>query len=197
MDFEDDNPFDLVQSETSSASRIDLSAPPSPPASRPFPSHGTHKLPQLAKTDFCCRRDRFLHAEDHPEIVIVDAQKTSANAAAPYITYNITAGDAQTSHRYSEFESLRDSLVRLYPTLIIPPIPSKNSISDYAVKQTKAKEDTTMIASRRRMLQTFLNRLATHPILSNEHVFHRFLDGEVSWVTFTPDFTLAHPLTRR
>ncbi len=32
------------------------------------------------------------------------------------------------------------------------------------------------------MLQTFLNRLARHPILSNEHVFHRFLDGEVSWV---------------
>lgn len=32
------------------------------------------------------------------------------------------------------------------------------------------------------MLQTFLNRVARHPILSNEHVFHRFLDGEVSWV---------------
>ena len=32
------------------------------------------------------------------------------------------------------------------------------------------------------MLQTFLNRLARHPIISNEHVFHRFLDGEVSWV---------------
>ena len=39
-----------------------------------------------------------------------------------------------------------------------------------------------MIARRKRMLQTFLNRLARHPILSNDHVFHRFLDGEVSWV---------------
>jgi PX domain. len=39
-----------------------------------------------------------------------------------------------------------------------------------------------MISRRKRMLQTFLNRLARHPILSNEHVFHRFLDGEVSWV---------------
>lgn len=39
-----------------------------------------------------------------------------------------------------------------------------------------------MIARRKRMLQTFLNRIARHPILSNEHVFHRFLDGEVSWV---------------
>ena len=40
-----------------------------------------------------------------------------------------------------------------------------------------------MIARRKRMLQTFLNRIASHPILSNEHVFHRFLDGEVSWVS--------------
>ena len=39
-----------------------------------------------------------------------------------------------------------------------------------------------MIARRKRMLQTFLNRISRHPILSNEHVFHRFLDGEVSWV---------------
>lgn len=39
-----------------------------------------------------------------------------------------------------------------------------------------------MIARRKRMLQTFLNRIARHPILSNEHVFHRFLEGEVSWV---------------
>ncbi len=40
-----------------------------------------------------------------------------------------------------------------------------------------------MIARRKRMLQTFLNRIARHPILSNEHIFHRFLDGEVSWVS--------------
>jgi hypothetical protein len=40
-----------------------------------------------------------------------------------------------------------------------------------------------MIARRKRMLQAFLNRLARHPIISNEHVFHRFLDGEVSWVS--------------
>ena len=39
-----------------------------------------------------------------------------------------------------------------------------------------------MISRRKRMLQTFLNRIGRHPILSNEHVFHRFLEGEVSWV---------------
>jgi hypothetical protein len=40
------------------------------------------------------------------------------------------------------------------------------------------------------MLQMFLNRVARHPIFSNEHVFHRFLDGEVSWVRlFSYPFT--------
>ncbi len=91
--------------------------------------------------------------------------------------------NATAQHRYSEFESLRLNLTKLYPTLIIPPIPSKQTIGDYAIKQAKAKEDAAMIARRKRMLQTFLNRIARHPILSNEHVFHRFLDGEVSWVS--------------
>jgi len=91
--------------------------------------------------------------------------------------------NTEARHRYSEFESLRESLSKLYPTLIVPPIPSKQTIGDYAVKQGKAKEDATLIARRKRLLQTFLNRLARHPILSNEHVFHRFLDGEVSWVS--------------
>jgi sorting nexin-41/42 len=135
---------------------------------------------------------------------IVDALKTTANSSSPYITYVIRAGvrlspvyirprkdsiivvqqGTESRHRYSEFESLRTHLVKLYPTLIIPPIPSKNTIGDYAVKQGKAKEDASLIARRKRMLQTFLNRIARHPILSNERVFHRFLDGEVSWVSF-------------
>ena len=128
--------------------------------------------------------------------------RTSVNSTSPYITYIIKSGvsrgccfgspfttliaheqDATAQHRYSEFESLRLNLTKLYPTLIIPPIPLKQTIGEYAVKQAKAKEDAAMIARRKRMLQTFLNRIARHPILSNEHVFHRFLDGEVSWVS--------------
>jgi hypothetical protein len=101
----------------------------------------------------------------------------------------------ETKRRYSEFESLRNGLAKLYPTLIIPPIPSKQSLSDYAVKQTKAKEDAAMIARRKRMLQVFLNRIARHPILSNEHVFHRFLDRDVSWVGTYRSFRHCYRLT--
>ncbi|EIW79176.1 hypothetical protein CONPUDRAFT_83461 [Coniophora puteana RWD-64-598 SS2] len=196
--FEDDNPFevdvDRMSSATSSTSKVNISAPSSPPAnhsrvasptsatpSRPFPSPGTQKQPQQTKTDFCCQRDRWLHSGEDNEIQILDALKTSVNSSTPYITYVIRAGNAEARHRYSEFESLRSHLVQLYPTLIIPPIPSKQTIGDYATKQARAKEDAAMIARRIRMLQTFLNRIAHHPVLSNEHIFHRFLDGEVSW----------------
>ncbi|KAH7914639.1 hypothetical protein BJ138DRAFT_1143565 [Hygrophoropsis aurantiaca] len=197
LNLEDDNPFetdaDRLSSETSSTSKVNISAPSSPPPhparllspaspSRPFPSPGSNRQPQTTfKSDFCCTRDRWLHSGEDIEILIMDAQKTSVNSSTPYITYVIRAGNAESRHRYSEFESLRSSLVKLYPTLIIPPIPSKQTIGDYATKQAKAKEDAAMIARRKRMLQTFLNRIGRHPILSNEHIFHRFLDGEVSW----------------
>ncbi|KAH9935857.1 uncharacterized protein BXZ73DRAFT_100332 [Epithele typhae] len=198
--FEDENPFESeperLQSDGSS-SRVDIPTVPSPPFVEPivrtpspptsptgrgtFPSAGTHRQPQAYKSDFCCGRDHWLHSGEDVEILIPDALKTSVNSTSPYITYVIRAGNAESHHRYSEFESLRTNLVKLYPTLIIPPIPSKQTIGDYAVKQAKAKEDAAMISRRKRMLQTFLNRIARHPILSNEHVFHRFLDGEVSW----------------
>ncbi|OSD02994.1 hypothetical protein PYCCODRAFT_1434877 [Trametes coccinea BRFM310] len=196
--FEDENPFESeperLQSDSSS-SRVNISAlsspvpqqariasPPTSPSRRnTFPSPGSHRQPQASKSDFCCVRDHWLHSGDDAEILITDALKTSVNSTSPYITYVIKAGNAEAQHRYSEFESLRNTLVKLYPTLIIPPIPSKQTIGDYAIKQAKAKEDAAMIARRKRMLQTFLNRIARHPILSNEHVFHRFLDGEVSW----------------
>ncbi|KAI0793987.1 hypothetical protein C8Q74DRAFT_1246160 [Fomes fomentarius] len=202
--FEDENPFEseperLQSQSDSSSSRVDVSgisspevgahsarlaSPPISPSRRnTFPSPGSHRQPQAYKNEFCCGRDHWLHSGEDAEILITDALKTSANSSSPYITYVIRAGTAEAHHRYSEFESLRNNLVKLYPTLIIPPIPSKQTIGDYAVKQAKAKEDAAMIARRKRMLQTFLNRVARHPILSNEHVFHRFLDGEVSWVS--------------
>ncbi|KDQ19082.1 hypothetical protein BOTBODRAFT_102975 [Botryobasidium botryosum FD-172 SS1] len=154
-----------------------------PAALTPAPQTFIPRQPAV-KTEFCCGRDRFLHSGHtgvESEIHILDAVKTSENSASPYIAYIIQTGTVETRRRYSEFESLRTSLVKLYPTYIVPPIPSKQSLSDYAVKQAKAKEDAGMISRRKRMLQVFLNRIAKHAILSNEHVFHRFLDRDVSW----------------
>ncbi|CAG8528271.1 4656_t:CDS:2 [Funneliformis mosseae] len=132
------------------------------------------------KTNFCCQVDRDIHAEG-TVILINDAQKTTDSSGSSYITYIVKVGEKEVNRRYSEFESLRKSLMRLYPTLIVPPIPEKHSIADYATLQNKAKEDVAMIEKRKRMLQSFLNRVSSHPQLSDEHVFHKFLETGVSW----------------
>ncbi|KAF8517988.1 hypothetical protein BU17DRAFT_91413 [Hysterangium stoloniferum] len=136
--------------------------------------------------------DLYLHSGDDIDIHIVEAVKTAEHSNTTYIAYVIRTGNFEARRRYSEFESLRNGLAKLYPTLIVPPIPSKQTIGDYAVKQGKAKEDVAMISRRKRMLQTFLNRIARHDILSHEQIFHRFLDGNASWseVLVSPPLSL-------
>ncbi|WVQ97451.1 hypothetical protein IAU59_004564 [Kwoniella sp. CBS 9459] len=160
------------------------SPPPTHRASFPDPS----KQPKSgltiggpkAKDGYCCERDKEISLGG--EIHIVDAYKTTDGGKASYITYVIQLGTHTTRRRYSAFLSLHQALTGLYPVLIIPPIPSKQSIADYAVKgQSKAKEDATVIARRKRLLEDFLRRLIRHPILGGEHVLHRFLEDGVSW----------------
>jgi hypothetical protein len=72
--------------------------------------------------------------------------------------------------------------VDLHPTLIIPPIPEKHTMADYAAKPTKAKEDAGVIELRKRMLAVFLNRCRRMKDVLDDGVFWRFLDPNASWV---------------
>ncbi|KAI9281395.1 hypothetical protein BC943DRAFT_282404 [Umbelopsis sp. AD052] len=127
-----------------------------------------------------CAIDRALHRQGN-YIYITGAQKQSDGGSNSYVAYNIRVGDIETRRRYSEFESLRKALIRLYPSIIVPPIPEKHSITDYAAIQKSVKDDVVMIEKRKRMLQSFLNRILNHSKLGSEHVFHRFLESGVSW----------------
>lgn len=71
----------------------------------------------------------------------------------------------------------------LHPTLIIPPIPEKHSVADYAAKPTKAKEDEAIIEHRKRMLTSFLNRCRRMRDVLDDGVFWKFLDPHASWVS--------------
>ncbi|KII85816.1 hypothetical protein PLICRDRAFT_115010 [Plicaturopsis crispa FD-325 SS-3] len=178
-----ENPFGSSDGSPASLSQPLIQEPPSPswnstsaaPATTPTPPQQTQ--PTTARSDFCCKLDEWIHSGDDAEILITDAQKVSISPVKSYIVYVIEAGTSVSYHRHSEFESLRASLVTLYPTLVIPPIPPKQSVADFVFK---ARDDPTLVAQRTRMLQTFLNRVARHPIISNEHVFHRFLT-ELDW----------------
>ncbi|KAJ2580073.1 Sorting nexin, cytoplasm-to-vacuole targeting pathway/endosomal sorting, partial [Coemansia sp. RSA 1836] len=153
--------------------------------------------------DYCCAIDRHVHellddanAQRHEHngeqgrdyeppqayyvVHIGEAEKLSENGSS-FIAYSIQFGECEVKRRYSEFESLRMCLCRLYPTFIVPPIPEKHSLTQYAVLQKRAKEDQYIIERRKRMLEHFLNHLVEHPILSSEHILHRFLESGVSW----------------
>jgi hypothetical protein len=139
------------------------------------------------KGGYDARVEQWLH--EHPDqlILITSAGKEGVN----YIQYTINCGGLEVKRRYSEFASLRATLVNLHPTLIIPPIPEKHTLADYAAKPTKAKEDAGVIELRKRMLAVFLNRCRKMKDVLDDGVYWRFLDPYTSWVrllSFPPTF---------
>ncbi|OWO99047.1 hypothetical protein B2J93_6624 [Marssonina coronariae] len=139
-----------------------------------------HEIPKRKKGGYDSRIEQILY--EHPDlpILIVDAGK-SLESGGKYIVYTIRTGDLEVRRRYSEFASLRDALSRLHPTLIMPPIPEKHTMADYAANPTKAKQDQQIIDLRKRMLAVFLNRCRRMDEVRNDGVWWRFLDPNSSW----------------
>ncbi|MBE3041572.1 hypothetical protein IMZ48_03125 [Candidatus Bathyarchaeota archaeon] len=77
---------------------------------------------------------------------------------------------------------MREALTRLHPTLVMPPIPEKHSMADYAANPTSAKQDQQTIELRKRMLAVFLNRCRRMDQVRTDGVWWRFLDPNASWV---------------
>ncbi|PHH72284.1 hypothetical protein CDD82_6049 [Ophiocordyceps australis] len=153
-----------------------------------FTNNGAHSHPNLDQDTgpapsaapkrkpggYNSRIEQILYENPDMHVLITDAGKSSENGGR-YIVYTIRTGDLEVRRRYSEFASLRDALIRLHPTLIIPPIPEKHTMADYAAKPTSAKQDQQIIDLRKRMLAVFLNRcrrmdasevLHSHPVAS-------------------------------
>jgi sorting nexin-41/42 len=191
MSYEDNNPFGedeerpsfLTQSQHNETSEDTFE-----PA--PFTMHQNHVpvFPKPARTpsNFVGRCQRIDQIPEYLEaggsISIVDAGKNNEGSGGSFISYTIRTGELEVRRRYSEFESLRASLARLYPCVIVPPIPEKQSLTDYTAGAAKAREDVATIEHRKRMLEQFLRRTAVHRTLKYEKTFHKFLDPNVSWV---------------
>ncbi|KAJ3377204.1 Sorting nexin, cytoplasm-to-vacuole targeting pathway/endosomal sorting [Entophlyctis sp. JEL0112] len=167
--------------------------------------------PHIPKKDApCCNIDAFLAASPTSYFLpILTADNALSPEAAICVPEALKVGDhvefviratlhdtsvfIDTRHRYSEFETFQRLLRRMHPTVLVPPVPEKQSVADYAVAKNpislpgtghggfgisgrSSRDDSKLVETRRRQLQTFLNRVAAHPILGREHVFHGFLD---------------------
>ncbi|KAL3485551.1 hypothetical protein BJX62DRAFT_247444 [Aspergillus germanicus] len=205
---EDNNPYGAFDSEarlSESLHTTSLSPPlyntdyPPPPSSQSSNPDTDYSQPQEASDDdaaeynaqqtgagytrksvYDSRIEQLLYENPEMPILITDAGKNHEGGGS-FIVYTIRTGDLEVRRRYSEFASLRQTLVNLHPTLIVPPIPEKHSMADYAAKPTKAKEDTGIIELRKRMLAVFLNRCRRMKEVREDGVWWRFLDPNVSW----------------
>jgi len=144
-----------------------------------------HLVRKYSRDNYCCATHCAFtsNKEKIPLITITDALKITDMSGSSFIVYVIRTSEPEKNstllevrRRYSEFASLRNLLHQYYPSLIIPPIPEKHSLTEYAMKQGKAKDNPKIIEKRKRMLQVFLNRLGKHPVFASLHIFHVFLE---------------------
>ena len=90
-----------------------------------------------------------------------------------YTTYIIVTSPAnlKVRRRYSDFEWLRQVLINLYSSNVIPPIPKKNKIGG-------DRFDELFLDKRLRTLEKFINLLLTDPIIRDSQILYDFLSIE-------------------
>ncbi|KAF6064943.1 PX domain family protein [Candida albicans] len=142
------------------------------------------------------------------QVDIINSEKLVNSSV---IVYTIELSSPTTKivvkRRYSEFKSLRDNLLKLFPTLIIPPIPEKHSILSYLLNTINHSHEISIIEMRKRYFKMFLDDLIFQSDykLKNCPLLHKFFDPnyELCWynalneppVSLIPDnLLLANPI---
>ncbi|EPZ31375.1 hypothetical protein ROZALSC1DRAFT_31417 [Rozella allomycis CSF55] len=131
------------------------------------PSTSAQAEPKPIQKDvFCCAVDRLLSQHNEKKrcpsgplqvISIVDAYKNTDGTGNHYL-YQIA---------FKKCFGIISSIFDVF-------------LASYA-KPSKSKIDLAISEKRKRMLQTFLNRLVEHPVLCSHHLFHRFLEEDKNW----------------
>ena len=112
-------------------------------------------------------------AQDIKIEVTVGEKVSGKMFSKAYMTYLITTSplNYKVNRRYSDFEWLRQTLLHLYSSNLIPPIPKKT-------KMGKNKFDEGYLIKRTRTLERFLNLLMQDPILKESLIIQDFLKIE-------------------
>lgn len=145
------------------------------------------------------------------KVQILETNKLSEGQGRTYVAYTIRYGDSVVKRRYSDFESLRNILIRLFPMTLIPPIPEKQTIKTYGKAITGSKSnyllpsetagsvdlslsvingpvnnsDERLIRHRIRMLTGFLNKLLQNDEITRTSIIADFLDSNnANWCDF-------------
>ncbi|KAG0670270.1 Sorting nexin-41 [Maudiozyma exigua] len=146
-------------------------------------------------------QENIIQDQNDWEIKILEAENFNDQWGKHAIGYLIQYGEHEVIRRYSEFNSLHDLLIRFFPTVVIPPIPSKHSLMKYFLNPINAQYDIKVIEKRKRKFASFLNNCNNIPEIKSHPLFQKFLDSEYSWkdvihsppVTILPENNLLAP----
>ncbi|CAI5756535.1 unnamed protein product [Candida verbasci] len=108
---------------------------------------------------------------NHPELLKLSKEKKLKD---DYLTITVR-------RRYGDFRYLYESLNNDFPTVLIPPLPSKSNFK-YLTGDTFSID---FVNKRLHSLDRFIRFITQHRILSQSSIFHLFLSDSNDWSTFT------------
>ena len=130
----------------------------------------------VAPNNFECKvvENTPLSSVKNPIITVSSPEKKEGGFfSKSYITYLVSTNEIYLNvrRRYTDFIWLHQTLLNLYPYIVIPPIPKKNKIG-------VDKFSDIFISKRMRYLEKFLNWLLAIPVIKNSKLFYDFLSIE-------------------
>ncbi|CAF0792932.1 unnamed protein product [Adineta steineri] len=87
--------------------------------------------------------------------------------------FNSTESTVQ--RRYSDFEWLHKELEQADTKIVVPSLPNKAWQRQLPFRKDEGLFQEDFIEERRRGLETFINKIAAHPLAQNERSLHVFL----------------------
>jgi hypothetical protein len=105
--------------------------------------------------------------------IALGEKKTGSLFTKAYQTYEISVPllNLKVIRRYSDFEWLRQTLVNMFTSSVIPPIPKKNKIGGDRFKEQFLEKPT-------RTLEKFLNLLLQDPSIKSSKILYDFISVE-------------------
>jgi sorting nexin-3/12 len=93
--------------------------------------------------------------------------------------------ESSVRHRYRDFDWLRNELER-DSKIVVPPLPGKALKLQMPFRNDDGIFEEAFIEDRRKALETFVNKVAGHPLAQNEKCLHMFLQEPVIDKNYIP-----------
>jgi len=93
--------------------------------------------------------------------------------------------ESSVRRRYSDFEWLRSELER-DSKIVVPPLPGKALAKLLPFRADDGIFEDEFIEDRRQALESFINRIAGHPLAQNERCVHMFLQEPIIDKNYAP-----------